>query len=225
MIPPAPYLEQVEVGLLENFSTLICDPKEGVCAIVDPAFEVDRLLRIIAEKRLVLRAVLLTHSHFDHLEGVPSLLHKMGTPLPIYIGAAEARAMQTACDAAADLIELRPLVGNEVLRIGALDIEVLATPGHTAAGRSYYLSALGSVLTGDTLFVGSCGRPASPETAKDLWQSLARLSELPEETRIYPGHNYGRTATSTIGWEREQNPYLACRDAAAFFALCRARMG
>jgi glyoxylase-like metal-dependent hydrolase (beta-lactamase superfamily II) len=217
-----PYIVQVEVGLLQNFCTLLCDPRHGVCALIDPAFEVDRLQRIIDEHKLKPAAVLLTHSHFDHIEGVPAILRH--AEVPVYIGAAESAPVAAACQDAAVPAELRLLHGNELLRIGSLDVAVLATSGHTAAGRSYYVPELGAVMTGDTLFVGSCGRPASPATAEELWQSLKLLGELPEETRVYPGHNYGPTATSTIGWEQGQNPYLACQDAASFSALCRTRL-
>lgn len=220
-------LVQVEVGLVQNFCTLLCDPEAGVCAVIDPAFEVDRVQRTVQQLGLRVAAVLLTHSHFDHIEGVPALLQAAGS-VPVYVGAAESEAVAATCRAAgllAGSVDLRSLHGDEALQIGGLAVSVLATPGHTAAGRSYYVPELAAVATGDTLFVGSCGRPASPATAPTLWQSLERLCELPEETRIYPGHNYGRTATSTIDRERQTNPYLAARSAAAFVALCRARMG
>jgi glyoxylase-like metal-dependent hydrolase (beta-lactamase superfamily II) len=153
---------------------------------------------------------------------VPTLLQKVD--VPVYIGAAEVEPVLLACHQAGVTADLHKLHGDERLRVGSLDIAVLATPGHTAAGRSFYVPELSAVLTGDTLFVGSCGRPAAAATASTLWQSLVQLGELPEETRIYPGHNYGGTATSTVGWERSTNPYLACKDAAAFTALCRTRM-
>lgn len=217
-----PSILQLEVGLAQNFCTILCDA-EGACAVVDPAFEVDRLLRALAEKNLHPQAVFLTHSHFDHIEGVPAFLRHV--EVPVYVGADEAAAVRELCRNAEQPIDLRTLSGDETLRIGGLDVTVLPTPGHTAAGRSFYVSELSSVITGDTLFVGSCGRPASPQTAATLWRSLERLVELPEETRVYPGHDYGRTATTTIGREREQNPYLQCTSEADFVRLCRARLG
>jgi hydroxyacylglutathione hydrolase len=219
-----PSILQLEVGLVQNFCTVLCD-ETGACAVVDPAFEVDRLLDLLAAQKLTPQAVLLSHSHFDHIEGVPAFLR--GSAVPVYVGAEEAAAVAELCRKAGQPIELRTLKGDgdETLRIGRLDVTVLPTPGHTAAGRSFYVSELSSVITGDTLFVGSCGRPASAQAAATLWRSLERLVELPEETRIYPGHDYGRTATSTIGREREQNPYLQCRSAADFAKLCRARLG
>lgn len=217
-----PLILQLEVGLVQNFCTILCDA-EGACAVVDPAFEIDRLLRTLTEKNLRPQAVLLTHSHFDHIEGVPAFLRHAA--VPVYVGTTEATAVLELCRKAEQPIDLKTLDGDETLRIGGLNVEVLPTPGHTAAGRSFYVPDLSSVITGDTLFVGSCGRPASTQTAATLWRSLERLVELPEETRVYPGHDYGRSATTTVGREREQNPYLQCRTEAEFERLCRARLG
>jgi glyoxylase-like metal-dependent hydrolase (beta-lactamase superfamily II) len=219
-----PFILQVEVGLVQNFCTLLCDPVRRWCVVVDPAFEVDRLGRLLDEHGLRLAAVLLTHSHFDHIEGVPALLAHCDRRGPVYIGDGEQAAVLSACAEANVACDLVPLGGGERLELGGFAIEVLPTPGHTLAGRSYYLPEQGAVLTGDTLFVGSCGRPASRATAPTLFASLRLLSELPEETRIYCGHNYGPTATSTIGWERQHNPYLASPTAEHFTALTRARL-
>lgn len=231
--PPAPgsplelpALLRVEVGLVQNVCSLICDAATRSCALVDPAFEVDRLLRTTAAHGLRVGAILLTHAHLDHIEGVPALRRRLG-PLPIYVGEGELDAVAAHCaregvDVGSDLL---PLTGDSELRLGELEVRVLATPGHTPAGRSFYLPALGALLPGDTLFVGSVGRPRTPADAPQLWRSLVRLlDELPEETRVYPGHDYGATPTTTLGREREENPYLRCPDAAAFTALCRRRL-
>lgn len=214
------WIRQLEVGLVQNFCTLVGDPQSGVCAVCDPAFEVDRILAAVSAAGLRVAAVLLTHSHLDHIEGVPELCRRVGT-VPIYVGDGEADAVATLCAEAGVRPELVPLAGGEALRCGGLLIHTLATPGHTRAGRSYHVPELAAVLSGDTLFVGSCGRPAAPASASVLWQSLQRLAELPEETRLYPGHDYGPRPTSTLSWELEHNPYLRCRDAAAFAALFR----
>jgi glyoxylase-like metal-dependent hydrolase (beta-lactamase superfamily II) len=216
------FLHQLEVGLVQNFCTLIGDRQTGACVVCDPAFEVDRIRAAVAAHGLQVTAVVLTHSHLDHIEGVPELCRRVG-PLPVYIGAGEQDPVRELCAAAGVRPELVPLAGGEELRCGSLQLSVLATPGHTRAGRSYYVPALAAVLTGDTLFVGSCGRPRDPAGAAQLFASLQLLGELPEETRLYPGHDYGPRPTSTISWEQEFNPFLRCRDAAAFAALCRRR--
>jgi glyoxylase-like metal-dependent hydrolase (beta-lactamase superfamily II) len=218
-------VRQLEVGLVQNFCTVVIDEATGACAVCDPAFEVDRIAALLTQAQVGRpEAVLLTHSHLDHIEGVPELLRRFG-PLPVYIGAPEVDAVRALCTAAGVAADLVPLHGGEQLRCGRLNVSVLATPGHTRGGRTYHLPELLALLPGDTLFVGSCGRPRDPASVPVLWQSLQQLAELPEETRIYPGHDYGPRPTSTIGWERDTNPYLRCRDAAAFEALCRARMG
>lgn len=221
---PLPSVRRVEVGLVQNVCSLICDPVAAACALVDPAFEVDRLLRVADESGCRVGAILLTHSHLDHIEGVPELLRRLG-PLPVYVGTAELDAVAAYLAAEGVKPELVPLPGDGALRLGGLGVQVLATPGHTPAGRSFYLPELGALLPGDTLFVGSVGRPRTPADAPQLWASLMRLcDELPEETRVYPGHDYGRTPTTTLGRERDENPYLRCADAAAFTALCRQRL-
>jgi glyoxylase-like metal-dependent hydrolase (beta-lactamase superfamily II) len=220
-MPEPARLWQLEVGLGQNFCTLLGDPDSGECLVCDPAFEVDRIVAATAGLRVT--AVLLTHSHLDHIEGVPELLRRVG-PVPVYIGAGEAETVQDFCTTHGQSPALVPLAGGEELRCGTLSVVVLPTPGHTRAGRSYYVPALSAVLSGDTLFVGSCGRPRDPASAGELWQSLQRLSELPEQTRLYPGHDYGPRPTSTLSWELEHNPYLRCRDASEFAALCRRRM-
>lgn len=219
----APEILQLEVGLVQNFCTLLCDPASGTVTLCDPAFEVDRILRTVHARGLRVGAVLITHGHLDHIEGVPAVLAH--ADVPVYVGAGEADAVAALCREAGVTPDLHPTEGGERLRCGSLTVEVLATPGHTRAGRSYYLPELGALLPGDTLFVGSCGRPLGPGGAAQLWRSLQSLAELPEETRVYPGHDYGPTPTSTLAWELSANPYLRCADAAAFTALCQRRLG
>jgi glyoxylase-like metal-dependent hydrolase (beta-lactamase superfamily II) len=203
---------QVEVGLLRNFNELIADKSRGVCAVVDPAYEVDRLLREAKARGWQIEIILVTHTHPDHVEGVEEMVCATGAR--VYVGADELAALRRAAPSA----EATGLVGGEEIAVGDLRITAIATPGHTIAGTSYLVD--GNVCTGDTLFVGGCGRTDFPGgNPQVLWHSLQRLAALPEETRVYPGHDYGQTPTSTIGWERTTNPYLLCKDEAEFVAL------
>lgn len=203
---------QTEVGLLSNFNELIADTETRVCAVVDPAFEVDRLLKEAAKRGWKIEAVLITHTHHDHVDGVEEMVRATGAK--VYVGAGEVEALKRAAPSA----EVVPLHGGETISVGNLRIEALPTPGHTVAGTSYVVD--GNVITGDTLFIGGCGRSDfTGGDAPTLWRSLQRLASLPEETRVWPGHDYGQTPTSTIGWERTTNPYLLCKDEAEFVAL------
>ena len=204
-------VSHLEVGMAQNFCTIFTAP-DGSCAVVDPAFEVDRVVRAIAEKKGRVVAILVTHTHLDHIEGVEELARLTGAPA--YVGAGELANLREHAPTA----DLRTIGDNDKIPIGQLSISALATPGHTVDARSYYDGA--HVATGDTLFVGGVGRTDFPGgDPATLYRSLCKLGELPEETRVFPGHDYGATPTSTIGWEKSANPYLRCASAAEFIAL------
>jgi glyoxylase-like metal-dependent hydrolase (beta-lactamase superfamily II) len=213
-LPPAPEVVQIEVGLLQNFCEILFCPTTREAAIVDPAWEVDRLLREVAARGLHVTTALVTHTHEDHVEGVAALVERTGAA--VVVSASEAARAQAPAGA-----RLVDAVDGSVVAIGRCGVRTLATPGHTVGGTCFL--ADGFVVTGDVLFVGGCGRTDFPggDTAA-LWRSLQRLAELPEETRVYPGHDYGPTPTSTIGYELRANPYLRCETYDAFKAL-RAR--
>ncbi len=203
---------QVEVGLLQNFDELCADPETGDCAIVDPAFEVDRLLHLARARNWRITTVLVTHTHHDHVDGVAELCAATGAVARV--GEGEADALRAVAPRAV----VRPIADGEVVTLGAERITAMATPGHTIAGMSYRTD--GAIITGDTLFVGGVGRTDFPGgDPRALWRSLQRIAALPEETRVYPGHDYGATPTSTVGWERTTNPYLRCGSEDEFVAL------
>lgn len=206
---------QIEVGLGENLNEIVAD-EEGHAFIIDPAYEVDRLLREAQAHRMRVQAILITHTHHDHIDGVADVVRLTGAR--VYVGRAEVPRIEEQLAHLSGHPEIVPLDGEERFRVGAIEVSVLATPGHTVAGVSYAFD--GCVCTGDSLFVGGCGRTDFPGgDAPTLWASLQRLCALPEETRVYPGHDYGATPTSTLAHERKTNPYLRCANEAAFVAL------
>ena len=212
---------QLEVGLAQNLNEIIAGP-DGRAAIVDPAYEVDRLLREAAAHDMKIEAVLITHTHHDHIDGLWDTVRLTGAR--VYVGRGELeRARETVADAVPSPT-IVPLDGGETIDVGEVRITTIATPGHTVAGISYAFD--GCVCTGDTLFIGGCGRTDFPGgDPRILWASLQRLAALPEETRVYPGHDYGATPTSTIGHERETNPYLRCKTFEEFRALRERKRG
>ena len=211
MIEPLRIL-QIEVGLIQNFNELVACPETGACAVVDPAFEADRLLKLAAEHALSIEIVLVTHTHPDHIEAVGEIVAAAGAV--VRVGAREADNVRRFAPG----VTVVPVADGETVAIGRRTVTALSTPGHTVDGISYYTGD--AVMTGDTLFVGGVGRTDFPGgDAPTLWRSLQKLAALPEETRVFPGHDYGQTPTSTIAWERATNPYLRCATVDEFVAL------
>ena len=204
-LPPAPEVFQLEVGLLENFCEILFDPDTGEAAVVDPAWEVDRLLREATRLGVTIKKALITHGHHDHVEGVAELVARTGAA--VVVNAREVDRVRTTMGAPGQGFDA---IGDlQTIAIGGRGLRAIGTSGHTIGGTCFV--ADGYVVTGDVLFVGGCGRTDFPggDTA-EMWKSLQRLAGLPEETRVYPGHNYGTTPTSTIGRELLENPYLRC---------------
>jgi hydroxyacylglutathione hydrolase len=209
-LPRAPEVVQIEVGLLQNLCEILYCPDTGAAAIVDPAWEVDRLLREVATRGLRVTHALITHTHEDHIEGVAELVRRTGAA--VVVSPREAAAL------AADAPSLIEALDRTDIAIGRCGVRALDTPGHTVGGTCYLGD--GFVITGDVLFVGGCGRTDFPGgDSAAMWRSLQRLTALPEETRVYPGHDYGATPTATLAHELRENPYLRC----ATFEEFRAR--
>jgi hydroxyacylglutathione hydrolase len=209
-LPDAPEVVQLEVGLLQNFCEILFCPETREAAIVDPAWEVDTLLKEVAARGLRVTTVLVTHTHNDHIEGVAELVAQTGAVVVVSPREAEAvRADAKTLVDATDAVDIA---------IGRRGVRAMDTPGHTVGGTCFL--ADGYIVTGDLLFIGGCGRTdfRGGDTAM-MWRSLQRVAALPEETRVYPGHDYGPTPTSTIGHELRTNPYLLCKTFEDFRAL------
>ncbi len=195
---------QIRAGEMDNFSYLIFCPATRRGIGVDPSLAPENLLAVARERGIALEVLVNTHGHRDHTAGNQRIIRETGARL----------AGHPDDIPAADL----PLGEGSVLPVGEGQVEILHTPGHTPG--SLTLHAPGSLITGDTLFVTFVGRAdlAGSDPAA-LYRSLRRLAAFPPETRIYPGHDYGPQPVSTVGFEREHNPYLQCPDLESFLRL------
>ena len=209
-LPAAPEVVQLEVGLLQNFCEILFCPDTREAALVDPAWEVDTLMKEVAARGLRVTTVLVTHTHNDHIEGVGEVVAQTGAA--VVVSPREADRVRRDAKTLVDAVD-----GRDIL-IGKRGLRALDTPGHTVGGTCFL--ADGYIVTGDLLFVGGCGRTDfQGGDVAAMWRSLQRVAALHEETRVYPGHDYGPTPTSTIGHERETNPYLRCKTFEEFRAL------
>jgi glyoxylase-like metal-dependent hydrolase (beta-lactamase superfamily II) len=194
------YFRQIPVGYMGNFVYLIGDTKAKECAVVDPAWDVDAILTEAEKDGMKVVAGILTHTHFDHANGVEALIEKTG--VKIYVHTNEAQYLKGV--PSKQLVETKE---GFTLRIGATEMTFLHTPGHTEGAQCILFGD--KLVTGDTLFVGACGRcdlPGGDE--KKLMQSLKRLAGLDGSLEVFPGHAYGDADSSTIGRERRTNPYM-----------------
>jgi hydroxyacylglutathione hydrolase len=180
--------------------------------VVDPGEEADRLIAALDEHGLSVEAILLTHTHFDHVGAVTPLARHTGAP--VYCPELEKHVL-------ADIMSYVPwagfgpfesydadelVSGGERLELAGLEIDVLFTPGHSPGHVTYSIPSERAVFSGDVLFQGAVGRTDLPggDTAT-LMRTLAELvKRLPDETTVYPGH----MGVTTIGQERATNPYL-----------------
>ena len=206
------YLEQILVGPMENFVYLIGSKSTREVAIIDPAWDINGLLEHIKKKDLKLSAVLVTHYHPDHvgggmgghsIEGLAELLEKES--VKTYVNKLEADGLKKVTGLSD--IDMNEVDSGDHLKIGNNDIEFLHTPGHTPGSQCFKVN--NNLISGDTLFVQGCGRVDLPgSNSEDMFHSLRKLSKLPDETIIYPGHNYGPIESETLEKVKEINSYL-----------------
>lgn len=169
------------------------------CLIIDPGYEAGRILAFLQEKHLEPEAILLTHGHFDHVGAVGDIAAE--TDCEVYISAADLGLPPMITNGKLFYTHTYPASGT--LNLAGLTLRILPTPGHTPG--SVCLLTGDTILSGDTLFRGSCGRTDLPGGSwEQIASSLKTLAALPGDYRVLPGHG----EETTLDWERKHNPYL-----------------
>ncbi len=203
--------EQIPVGGMGNFAYLFADREGGEACLVDPAHEAEKLLARVKELKLNVTRILLTHHHFDHINAAMTVKARTGARVLAHAETARLAAGSVSVDD-------HPADGDS-FSLGSETVHVLHTPGH-APGSLCFVVGGRRLITGDTLFVGNCGRTDLPGgDPRTLFDSLQRLKQLPDTLVICSGHDYGPAPTRTLGEEKKLNPVLKAASFAEFEAI------
>ncbi len=207
-------VHQVEVGSAENFIYWIGDKSTKEMAIVDPAWDVPFIRAEAQRLGYTITAIWLTHEHGDHTNGVAELLESH--PVPVYLSCNVAAAMRPKVDG---LVELND---GDALTLGSLVFNVIHTPGHSAGGQCFRHG--NQLIAGDSLFIDGCGRCDLPGSdVEAMYDSIHhKLMTLPDDTIIYPGHNYGPKPSDTLANQKQTNRFMRAATKEAFI---KERMG
>ena len=187
----------------DNFTYLIADEKTKEAAVVDSSYNAEeiikwRIIKILKTQNLRLKYVINTHGHSDHTAGNTELKSIFGAKIVVH------KLSKVNCDVWVE--------DGDVIKIGPISLKIIYTPGHTVDSICILVDNQ-KLLTGDTLFVGECGRTDMPGgNSKSMYDSLFnKILKIEDSIEVYPGHDYGLTPTSTIGRERTSNYTLQPR--------------
>jgi glyoxylase-like metal-dependent hydrolase (beta-lactamase superfamily II) len=192
----------------DNFSYIIADPATYEAAVVDSSYNAGEIAHVLKSQNFKLKYLFCTHGHSDHTAGNSELQSTFGGQIIAH------RLSAVGADVKVE--------DGDILHVGSVQVVVIYTPGHTVDGICLLVDGK-KLLTGDTLFVGECGRTdLSGGNPKSLYDSLFhKLMKLSDDVEVYPGHDYGTKPHSTIGEERRSNYVLRPRSLAEFVEFMR----
>ena len=204
--------EILPVGPLQCNCSIVGDENSREAMVIDPGDDIDAVMEIVARHQLQVKQIVVTHAHIDHVGGAMKLKQLTGAPILLNQNDSDLLRM---LDTQAAWLGMRPpgkvaidqsITSGDTVKAGAVEGQVLYTPGHTEGSICLYFEAEKRLVAGDTLFAGSIGRTDLPGGSYDkIMHSLHEsVLTLPDETVVVPGHG----SLTTIGEERESNPFL-----------------
>jgi glyoxylase-like metal-dependent hydrolase (beta-lactamase superfamily II) len=198
-------VHQIPVGNMQNFTYILEDEVTSEGIIIDPSWNLDEIMRIVQKNNLKIKYIVNTHHHFDHTIGNDTIKKETGAPILQYKTSTIKHDLEVS--------------DGDKIRFGNSELLVVHTPGHSKD--SMCLIGDGKIFSGDTLFVGTCGRVDLPGgDAKELYHSLVHiLRKMDDDLVMYPGHNYGSTPTSTLGTQKKTNFVMQPRTEAEFLEI------
>jgi len=190
---------------MQNFTYVVEDEDTNEAIVIDPSWNLETIMEIIEKNNLKVKYIVNTHHHFDHTIGNEAMAKQTGAPIVQYETSEIKHDVKVS--------------GGDTIRFGSSELAVIHTPGHSKD--SMCLVGDGKIFSGDTLFVGTCGRVDLPGgDARELYHSLVgTLRGLDDDLVVYPGHNYGPTPTSTIGAQKKMNFVMQPRTEQEFLEI------
>ncbi len=223
-----PYFQQLLAGRdfgganpfavqMANFIYLIGDRDTRECVVVDPAWDVPSVLDRIDRDGMKLVGALVTHFHPDHvgghffgqvIQGLPDLAARR--PVPVHANKEEIDGLSLVTGLSPG--DFKAVESGDTLRVGGVEIRFIHTPGHTPGSQCFLVNGK-ELVSGDTLFIGACGRVDLPGSDPEkMYESLTqKLAKLPDDVVLFPGHDYGDRPSASLGDEKRTNVYLKPR--------------
>jgi hydroxyacylglutathione hydrolase len=204
--------EILPVGMLQCNCSIFGDEQSREAVVIDPGDNIAGILAVLEKHGLKVKAIVITHAHIDHIGGAAKL--KAATGAPVHMNASD-QPLYDSLDVQAGWLQMRTpektsidteARDGDTLQLGSTDFQVLHTPGHTQGSISLWIPQQNKLIAGDTLFRDSIGRTDLPGgDGRQILRSIRdRLLTLPEDAVVVPGHG----ANTTIGREKERNPFL-----------------
>ena len=211
MTEPKLFLHQMELGPMQNFIYLVGCERTREAAVVDPAWDVPAILKTAKDHNLRIQTILLTHTHFDHINGVEELLK--ATDARVFVHKKEAALLRYGS------LSVKKIESGDEVKVGDLKVTFIHTPGHTPGSQCFYVGD--RLITGDTLFINGCGRCDLPGgSPEEMYRSLTgTLKKMHDRTKVYPGHHYAVETVSTLGDEKRHNPFMLSGSVEEFLRL------
>lgn len=207
-------IKKMVLGSLGNNTYIVIGDERKSALVIDPSYEPERIMEYVAGLGLELKAILVTHGHFDHVAAIPKIIEHIH--IPVVTHKEEAEIMTDSIKNLSTYFLAKKIVASadtfieddEIIDFGdGLKFKAIMVPGHSPKGVCYYSLEAGVVFSGDTLMAGSIGRTDYYDgPSSDLCEAIcSRLMFLPKETVVYPGHG----PETTIGHEKRYNPYIS----------------